>query len=96
MVWQGRVCEGSTRRSAVTASEFPQLHSPVIVARYHPRAQARAKKRVRMETSTRTRFLQPAVRFEEMTCDFVRDPERRWWLLQVKSFKLQKAVQTLT
>jgi hypothetical protein len=41
-------------------------------------------------------FSQPAVRFEEMTCDFVRDPERRWWLLQVKSFKLQKAVQTLT
>jgi hypothetical protein len=39
-------------------------------------------------------FSQPAVRFEGMTCDFVR--ERRWWLLQVKSFKLQKAVQTLT
>ena len=49
-----------------------------------------------METSRRTLFSQPAVRFEEMTCDFVRDPERRWWLLQVKSFKLQKAVQTLT
>jgi hypothetical protein len=26
-----------------------------------------------------------------MTCDFVRDPEKRWWLLQVKSLKLQKA-----
>jgi hypothetical protein len=40
--------------------------------------------------------IRPVVSFEEMAADFIRDPSGRWWLLQVKAFKLAKQAIQIT